>query len=174
MKKHRNQLETKEIIKRIARYSQANQETGCIEWTGAIRKDGYGAFWDGQKTVPAHRALFSAVHSRSLGRYEFVCHRCDNRRCVNIDHLWLGSPKDNTRDMDEKGRRVITEKLRNVLRSKDAKGEANNGAKLSAEDVLSIRTSNLQGSVLAEMYGITRNHVYRLKRRERWSHLDAR
>lgn len=174
MQKNRNRLQDQVLIDRSAQYRRINHETGCHEWTGALRRDGYGAFWDGQRTSPAHRVVFEAKHGARLTRWQFVCHSCDNRRCVNPDHLWLGSPKDNTQDMDVKGRRVITPKLRSVLANKDAKGDANNMARLSAADIDAILASTEAGAALAVRFGVTRNHIYKIRAGVRWPHKDAR
>ena len=93
-------------------------DSGCIEWTATKNNKGYGLIhfalqWgDGHKSsMPAHRAHYMAHYNVILSRYEFVCHKCDNPSCVNIDHLFLGSPKDNVRDKLAKGRNAKNYKL---------------------------------------------------------------
>lgn len=162
------------LIERSAQYIQINAETGCHDWTGGLRRGGYGAFWDGQRSYQAHRLIYEAAHGVRLTRWQFVCHSCDNRLCVNLAHLWVGSPQDNTRDMDVKGRRIITPKQRAVLANKDAKGDANNMARLSAADVDAILASAEAGAALAKRFGVTRNHIYKIKNGVRWPHKDAR
>lgn len=82
----------------------------CLEWQGSIRSDGYGnlprfgtrfEFY----TRYAHRMVLSLVLGRKLeSRSECALHRCDNRRCVNPDHLFLGTYSDNALDRETKGR----------------------------------------------------------------------
>jgi hypothetical protein len=64
---------------------------------------GYGQFYVGQRTYRAHRVAYELATGEWPGEL-FVCHHCDNPGCVNPDLLWLGTPRDNTRDMFRKGR----------------------------------------------------------------------
>lgn len=79
--------------------------TDCWLWAGAARPNGYGIFFLNGKTIGAHRAayvLFRGQFDEAL----HVCHKCDNPSCVNPDHLFLGTQKDNMLDMVRKGRKV--------------------------------------------------------------------
>lgn len=79
------------------------RDYGCIEWQGGTDPDGYGAIkYEGRK-INTH-VLSYMLANGSIPKGMCVCHVCDNRICVNPDHLWLGTKKDNHRDMVEKDR----------------------------------------------------------------------
>ncbi len=75
--------------------------------------------------------------------------------------------------MDAKARRVITPKLRAVLATKDAKGDANNMARLSPADIDAILASSDTGAALADRFNVTRNHIYKIRNGVRWPHKAA-
>lgn len=75
----------------------------CVEWPQATSANGYGVTWRGGKTVGAHRATYEDANG-PIPVGLVVRHRCDNKRCVRLDHLELGTPADNSRDMVERGR----------------------------------------------------------------------
>ncbi len=79
-------------------------ENGCWEWTSTLQKTGYGKIQDWlHKSRLAHRAIYAlAVAPIPVGMY--VLHSCDNRRCINPEHLWLGTHADNQKDKVQKGR----------------------------------------------------------------------
>lgn len=81
----------------------APSPTGCWEWTACITRGGYGAIQLDGKKVGAHRAMMQAVHGH-VPPSMYVCHRCDNKRCINPDHLFFGTAVDNARDRASKGR----------------------------------------------------------------------
>jgi len=83
-----------------------NEDTDCWEWTHALNNIGYGMFrWATNKMRTAHRVSYE-LHKGPIPNGLFVCHTCDNPKCVNPEHLWVGTRKDNFDDMVSKGRFV--------------------------------------------------------------------
>src|SRR5690606_1992594 len=88
-------------------------ETGCIEWTAKLNKAGYGqiGFYNYGKMFgfrTAHRLAYY-LHYGDFNRELFVCHTCDNPKCINPEHLFLGTAKDNSQDMWNK--RILNKKI---------------------------------------------------------------
>lgn len=78
--------------------------SGCWIWKGYQYNNGYGmTSYDG-KNVTVHRQMYGIVHGVKIDRWIYVCHRCDVKLCCNPDHLWLGTPKQNSQDSAIKGR----------------------------------------------------------------------
>lgn len=136
----------------------------CYEWSGSRTGDGYGRRGYRGRVWLAHRAAWDEqVGSIPTGR--LVLHRCDNRPCVRVAHLYLGDYHDNMRDMVERGRC-------------DNAGESNGRSVLSADDVLRIRNlytgtkrSNpafVSQKQLAAMFGVDQTTISRIVLRKSW------
>lgn len=82
-------------------------EAGCWEVRGTPTNKGYGYVWNGTTNVGAHRMAYE-VWVGPIPEGLYVCHSCDNRVCINPDHLWVGTHDENMADMVAKGRKKRT------------------------------------------------------------------
>ena len=80
-----------------------NEKTHCWEYIKKLRKDGYAQIGINGKKILAHRLSYT-VYIGEIPEGMCVLHKCDNRKCLNPKHLWLGTQADNVRDTIEKGR----------------------------------------------------------------------
>jgi len=136
-------------------WSKVRKGDGCWEWQASL-KGGYGQFGHGGL---AHRVSWEMTRG-PIPNGLYVCHRCDNRRCVNPDHLFLGTQRDNMSDAARKGR--------------TAKGERQGHAKLTAAAVAEIRSLHLAGvrqKEIAALFGLAKGHTNRIVHRAAWAHV---
>jgi hypothetical protein len=129
----------------------------CWIWTAGIGGTGYGQIYFKRKSETVHRRVWR-LYNGEIPDSMFVLHRCDVRECCNPEHLFLGTPKDNTADMIAKGRDRFPKAGHNA-----PKGEANHHSKLTEEIVAEIRRRYAAGGVrqvdLGAEYGISGAHV---------------
>lgn len=93
-----------DFLKRQALNKHYKLPSGCWMWAGHFGNDGYGKTkWLGD-TIRAHRLIWKLLHGE-IPEGLWVLHKCDNRQCVNPEHLFLGTQLDNEKDKDAKGRR---------------------------------------------------------------------
>lgn len=141
--------------------SSSIRRDGCWLWRGAGKGNGYGSFVIDGRTWPAHRAAYLIFNGAHPGKMD-VCHKCDNRACVNPDHLFLGTRRDNMEDCARKGRTARGARLG------DRRGENGTAAKLTWDDVRSIRASDAPAKQLAQRFNITNDNINRIRRHDTW------
>ncbi len=137
----------------------------CWEWQAGKTYDGYGSFGGVKGATTAHRMSY-ILRFGPIPEGMCICHRCDNRICVNPDHFFLGTPVENTADMDRKGRRKSPG---------NQQGSHNSASKLTEDLVKEIRASYAAGGVttlaLAEKYHVTRPLISKVINNHIWNYL---
>lgn len=142
----------------------------CCEWQASLNSSGYGRFaigrgWHHRNSqrsawISAHRAAWELTNGPIPDGLQ-VLHQCDNRRCVRVEHLYLGTNDDNVRDWMERSGRVW------------AAGEAAPQAVFNSEQVQEIRRRFIPGSgnakALAREYGVHYSTIYRLAKGRTYS-----
>ena len=124
----------------------------CWEWTAGLDGRGYGCFHIDGRPVKAHRLAYEEVKGEILNGL-VVCHLCDNRKCVNPDHLFVGTQGDNIRDAHAKGRLNPISGTRKFTDEQIAR-------------VIELREAGWSNLAIAEDTGISSSYVSRLGRRQ--------
>lgn len=129
----------------------------CWEWTSSL-KDGYGNFRVSRnRTTSAH--IYSYEIHKGKRNNLFVCHSCDNRKCVNPDHLWLGTIQDNVKDMMNKKRQAI--------------GQSIHSTKLTQEIAYFIKfqRGNMTNKEIADIVNVLPCTISQVKNGRQWSYV---
>ncbi len=144
------------VNQRLDANTMPEPNTGCWLWIGSIGNQGYGRLYANNKQNLAHRlswGRFNGVIPKGM----YICHKCDVPSCINPDHLFLGTQKDNIRDASKKGR--------------IPRGEDNCLSKLMNNQVIGIRKATGSHDEIAATFNISRANVGAIKRGETWRHL---
>ncbi len=138
----------------------------CWLWSGSTDKKGYGSFSPGRKiyhiagTKIAHRFAFLFGNGH-LEKDLLVCHSCDTPGCCNPSHLWLGTAKENSTDMVEKGR--------------SCRGEKQGKTLLTKSDVIAIRacisTGRFEQKELSDKFSVAQQTISRIATNKDWRHI---
>ena len=148
-------------------WTKVDKSGECWEWTANLYSNGYGQFYLNGTMVLSHRLSYVMNHPLTIDLWKhreiFVCHRCDNPRCVNPAHLFLGTHTDNMRDREAKGR------------ANRPKGEEQSQSKLTETQVREIRIKYATGGIsyqqLALEYGVSFGGVGHIIQRRSWKHI---
>lgn len=150
-------------------WERVHKTDSCWLWDGKWSSD-YGRLGDaGHRTVLMHRFSWE-LHYGSIPDNLWVLHRCDNPSCVNPAHLFLGTHDDNMADMAAKHRAGFQQHP-----EKAPKGERHGNAKLTDENVRSIRRLRAQGiarKAVAQMFGISESNVKAITSHKAWPHIE--
>jgi hypothetical protein len=140
-------IQPKNVLERLWAKSTGHSDDECWEYWGkdAQRAGHVRIRKDDKQRVFVHRLAWEAYHAEPIPEGLLVCHRCDNPKCFNPHHLFLGTHKDNTNDMHKKGR-------------------AKKFYKISHEQRAEIRQSDLPANILANQYGVTTARIWQIKR----------
>lgn len=154
---------TEKHIKRF--WGHVEKLDSCWEWRGSLNAYGYGRLGitvDGVKMrYPSHR-LSWAIHYGIIPDGMFVCHKCDNRMCVNPEHLFIGTQVENMHDM--------------VKKNRQSKGEGHGRSKATIKNVIAIRRMRKDGysfSEIARKFSLSIKGVWLIATGEKWKIVDA-
>lgn len=151
----------------IERNSIPEPNSGCWIWLGGLTKKGYGISHDAFGSKLAHRVALAT--KGSFEQKLFALHTCDNPSCVNPDHLYAGTSKQNTADMVRRGRQNFGTNLKS--------GSQNYNAKLTEAQVQQIRNEYVRGSrshglnSLGKKFGVSAANVSVIENRSSWRSL---
>lgn len=139
-------------------------DSGCWEWMCGLDEDGYGQIWLNNSNTRAHRFSYM-LYKGEITPGLNVCHRCDNPKCANPDHLFLGTAKENQSDCIAKGRKVIM------------RGEKSVNAKLKAREVAEIKLmlsrNSIRMSTIATLFGVSSGAISEIANGRNWKHVAA-
>jgi hypothetical protein len=130
----------------------------CKEWQGSFHHTGYGSITVNKKQWLAHRLLWT-IYNGEIPSGMCILHRCDNRSCVNPDHLFLGTRGDNNTDRAEKGR--------------SCRGILHPLSKLTDKLALEVYQSSLSSRKAAKYYNISPTLVKNIRNKRTWRHIHG-
>lgn len=143
-------------------WGKVHKTKSCWLWTGYCCSKGYGRFGFRKKGWGAHRVSW-VLHKGEIPEGAGVLHRCDNPGCVNPKHLFLGTPKDNAVDRDQKGRLKVR------------RGEAHGSSKLTERQVLAMQKLRPHTTYkqIAKAFKTPWQTVYDALSGKNWKHLRS-
>lgn len=146
------------VLDTIARFESKfipEPNSGCWLWMASLGEKGYGEFWFENQMRRAHRVAW-ALYRGTINDLH-VLHHCDNRVCVNPDHLYLGTHVQNMAQRESRGMTI--------------RGSRSPLAKLTEEDVAYIRRSTMTRRELMQIYNLSSGAIQHILQRRTWPHV---
>lgn len=150
---------------KILNKTRIDEKTKCWIWVGAVTKQGYGRTKENGKLYLAHRLSYEVFRNRRIKQGYFICHKCDTPGCVNPEHLFEGTARDNFVDAVKKGRIKMLDG-KNGRHYK--KGYISEFRKLTNQQVKELRDYVALGNSIrssARKFGIDYNSAWKIVRR---------
>lgn len=150
-RKRRNSARPFSMTREERFWSYVTKGPDCWLWNGSITRGGYPSFWTGTYHVRGNRYVWKLNYGAIPSGFH-VCHKCDTPLCVRLDHLWLGTKRENAEDM--------------VAKARNARGGDHVAASLSNEQATEIRARLAGGAIgrrLAFEYGVHPMIISRIK-----------
>ena len=141
---------------RIKKRVEIDHSTGCWNWSGVLHKQGYGMIRSNRIHHLTHRVSYT-VFKGDIPQGMFVCHHCDNRRCVNPEHLFLGTVQDNQLDMKNKNRSIFGERC-STAKLKEA----------NVLEILAMKKSGKTGREVAKAFNVSPSLVCMIAKGKVW------
>jgi hypothetical protein len=169
------------LRERLYQHISPEPNSGCWLWAGpGTHPQGYGYLEIPKSLSPtARRKMMGAhvlsyiVHKGPVPSGRMICHTCDMPPCVNPDHLYAGTAKQNGEDMRRRGRSLAGD--RNPSKRPEVavqrRGEDNGNVRITEETVVAILVSPLNQRMAAARYHVAASWVQRIRRREVWKHV---
>lgn len=145
-------------------WNKVDKTDFCWNWVGGSRGNGYGCIKINKKTIDTHRFSWE-LHFGTIPEGMLVCHKCDNKRCVNPEHLYLADYKTNNRDARD--RIIFAKKIYKCKPLPYSKLKLN---KKKADEIRGkYKTGFYSYRILAKEFGVHFTHIRDIIKNERWA-----
>lgn len=161
-------LESQRIIDRFWGHVKVGTPEHCWEWRSYVGAEGYGRFSVIHDCPVEASRLAWAFHNKANPEDQFVLHTCDNKKCCNPHHLYLGDRSQNMRDFLSRNRHPHLER--------SAAEQDNGNSKLTRDDVVNIKAmirSGISNTDIAAEYGVTHSAISLIRRGKTWSRVSV-
>lgn len=146
-----------DFIKKFQQNFIVKNNDECWNWTGWIGTNGRAQFKYKNKIYSGSRSMYELHYKKKPGK-KYVLHTCDNIVCVNPYHLWLGTQKDNVRDMYAKGREVHPPRPRKLDEQK-------------VRQIKMLLNAGLTLTAIANQFGCTFKNISKIKCGNAWKNV---